>query len=315
MSIWIILLICVIAVVAISLVTSLICFLKIFYLPKWKPRTDGTIEIPEGEIYEAYRPEIEAWVLAAREKPHLDIAIKSYDGLTLKGKFYEYAPGAIIEIMFHGYRGNAERDMSGGITRAAALGHSALVVDHRASGYSDGRVVTFGVKESCDVSSWITYVLENIDKDAKIILTGISMGAATVLIASGTSLPKNIVGILADCGYTSAKEIIKKVIRDMRLPPDVLYPFVRLGAFIFGGFDLNKASPIEAVKHSKIPTIFFHGDNDAFVPHYMSEENFNACAAPKKFVTIKGAGHGLAFPADQELYIKEAKEFFEQNIK
>ena len=101
----------------------------------------------------------------------------------------------------------------------------------------------------------------------------------------------------------------------MKLPADILYPFAKLGARLFGGFDLDETSPIEMTKNSNLPTLFFHGDNDVFVPHYMSEENFKACAAPKKLVIIKGAGHGLAFPIDQELYIKEAREFFREHIE
>jgi fermentation-respiration switch protein FrsA (DUF1100 family) len=298
-----------------ALITALICFFKIFYSPKRKPATDGKIEIPVGDIYEVHRPQLEKWVIESRTKPHLDVEIKSFDGLTLRGKYYEYAKGAPIELMMHGYQGNGERDMSGGIYRSARLGHSALVIDHRASGRSDGKVISFGINESRDCISWINFILSDIDRDAKIILTGISMGASTALITSGKELPQNVVGVLADCGYTSAKDIIKKVIRDMKLPANVLYPFAKLGAKLFGGFDLDETSPIEAVKRSKLPTIFLHGDNDAFVPHYMSEENYEACAAPKKLVIIKGAGHGLAFPIDQELYIKEAKDFFEENIR
>ena len=78
------------------------------------------------------------------------------------------------------------------------------------------------------------------------------MGAATAMITSGyDDLPENIVGIVADCGYTSAEDIIKKVMRDMKLPPDLLYPFIRLGAKIFGRFDIDEFSPIEQVKKSK----------------------------------------------------------------
>ena len=297
------------------LIASSICFYRIFYSPKRKPKTDGEIEIPVGEIYEVHRPQLEKWIIEARERPHREVEIKSFDGLTLRGKYYEYAPDAPIELMMHGYQGNGERDMSGGIYRAARLGHSALVIDHRASGRSDGSVISFGINESRDCISWVGFILSDINKDARIILTGISMGASTALITSGKELPKNVVGVLADCGYTSAKDIIKKVIRDMKLPANLLYPFAKLGAKLFGGFDLDETSPIEAVKRSKLPTIFFHGDNDAFVPHYMSEENYEACAAPKKLVIIKGAGHGLAFPIDQELYIKEAQNFFREHIE
>lgn len=298
----------------VTLITSAICFFRIFYSPKRKAHSDDYIEIPEGEIYEVHRAQIEEWVKLYRATPHKDVEILSHDGLTLRGKFYEYSKSAPIEIMLHGYKGSAERDMSGGLARAFALGHSALIVDHRASGTSGGHVITFGINESKDAERWINFVIENICKDAKIILTGISMGASTVLITSGKALPKNIVGILADCGYTSAKDIIKKVIREMKLPADILYPFAKLGARFFGGFDLDEASPIEAVKKSKIPTIFFHGTTDAFVPYTMSEENFAACAAPKRLVLIEDAGHGIAYPVNQELYIKEAEEFFVKHI-
>ena len=300
---------------AFVLITSYICFYRIF-LSKRRNLCDGDkIEIPNGEIYEVHRPRLETWVREYREKPHRDVEIKSFDGLTLRGKYFMVDDNAPIELMMHGYQGNAERDMSGGVYRAAALGHNALVIDHRAAGRSEGKVITFGINESRDCLSWVNFIINEINRDAKIILTGISMGAATVLITSGKELPKNVVGVLADCGYTSAKDIIKKVIRDMKLPANILYPFAKLGAKLFGKFDLDETSPIEAVKRSKLPTIFFHGDTDDFVPCYMSEENFKACAAPKKLVIIKGAGHGIAFPVDEEYYIKEAKEFFKENIE
>ena len=308
---WIIL-ICIVAVAFVVLITSYICFFRIFRAPKKKVHEEGYIDIPEGEIYEMHREQITEWVLASRAMPYREVEIKSFDGLTLRGRYFEHFKGAPIEIMMHGYQGNAERDMSGGIFRSRDCGHNALLVNHRASGNSEGKIITFGINESRDCLSWINFVLTEIDPDAKIILTGISMGAATVMITSGMELPENIIGILADCGYTSAKDIIKKVIKDMKLPAGILYPFAKLGARIFGGFNLEEFSPVEQLKKSKIPTIFFHGDADDFVPCYMSEQNFEACAAKKKLVIIKGAGHGLAYPVDKEHYLKEAKEFFEE---
>ena len=307
---WIIL-ICVLSVLSVVLITSYICFFRIFKKPKVKKREEGYVEIPDGEIYEAHREQITEWVLESRAMPYREVEIKSFDGLTLRGRYFEHFKGAPIEIMMHGYQGNAERDMSGGIFRSRDCGHNALLVNHRASGNSDGKVITFGINESRDCLAWIDFVVKKIDPDARIILTGISMGAATVMNVSGMELPKNIIGVLADCGYTSNEDIIKKVIREMHLPANILYPFARLGARIFGRFNLDEFAPIEQVKKSKVPTIFFHGDNDDFVPHYMSEQNFEACAAKKKLVIVKGAGHGIAYPVDKEYYLKEAKEFFE----
>ena len=233
----------------------------------------------------------------------------------LFGTYYEYAPNAPIEILFHGYRGTAERDLSGGVARCFALGRSALIVDQRAAGESEGHVITFGIRESRDVLTWVDYVLREIDPNARIILTGISMGASTVLIASAEPLPKNVVGVLADCGYTSARAIICKVMDGMKLPSKLFYPLVRLGARLYGRFDPDSTSALETVKRTKLPVIFFHGDTDDFVPHSMSMENYEACASEKRLVIIPNAGHGLCFPVDQEGYLQALREFFGPILK
>ncbi len=271
----------------------------------------GEYEIPEGEIYEVYRDAMINWQKNALALPHKDVAIHSFDGLTLRGKYYEHSKDAPIEILFHGYHGSAIRDLSGGIARCFSLGHSALIVDHRGSGSSDGHVITFGIRERRDCRKWVDFVITELNPNAKIILTGISMGAATVMMCADEELPENVIGVLADCGYTSAKQIIKKVIAEMKLPADLLYPFVKLGAFVFGGFDIDEKSPLEAMQNCRLPVIFFHGDTDDFVPHSMSLENFNACIAKKRFVAIPGAGHGLAYPVGKETYLHELADFFE----
>ena len=97
----------------------------------------------------------------------------------------------------------------------------------------------------------------------------------------------------------------------MKLPPKLCYPFVKLGAKLFGKFDLEEISPIEAVRQSLLPILFFHGDTDDFVPHDMSLRNSQACATRNKIVIIKGAGHGLCFPVDPETYLREMHDFFD----
>lgn len=305
------------------LLTAYICFYMTFYVPKKKYRmTDAEITrletadpmIPEGEIYEVYREDMLRWTYANRARDFKRVSIISKDGLTLRGKFYEYAPHAPINIIFHGYRGWAERDLNGGVFRCAAMGHSALLVDHRGSGLSDGKVITFGVKEAEDCIEWVKFVHSELDPEAKILLGGVSMGAATVMMAAGhPDLPDCVVGVLEDCGYSSAEEIIKKVVREMKLPADLAYPFIKLGAKVYGHFDLDATPPIEAVKHSRVPVFFIHGDTDDFVPCDMSRRCYEACNAPKELVVVKGAGHGLAYPVDPDGYAKAAKAFFEEH--
>jgi len=199
--------------------------------------------------------------------------------------------------------------LCGGVYRCERLGRNALIVNHRAAGNSDGHIISFGINERRDLLRWIDFANEKFGTDTKIIITGISMGAATVLMAAGEKLPDNVICALADCGYTSPKEIIKKVMRDMRLPATLFYPFIKLGARLFGRFNLEEASPIEAVKRASVPIIFVHGDTDDFVPYSMAEELYAACASKKKLITAKGAGHGLAFPADEEGYLRAVSEF------
>lgn len=288
-----------------------ICFRMAFYSDRRPDPNAEEYSIPKGEIYEPFREQMVQWIKEVRAMPHEDVSIQSFDGLTLRGKYYECTPGAPIELMFHGYRGNSERDMGGGVQRCFALGRSALIVDQRACGRSDGTVITFGVKESRDCLSWLDFMRQRFGPDVKIILTGISMGASTVLNASGYPLPPNVIGVLADCGFDSPRNIMYKVIKeDMHLPPKLAYPFVRLGAMLLGRFDPDSVTSINSVKNATVPVIFFHGSADAFVPKEMSQANYDACPTRKKLVIIPDAGHGLSFPVDQEGYLQALREFF-----
>ena len=311
---WIILGIILLFILLAVLITSYICFVRIFYAGrrgKEKEKTKVTAPVVDG--FAPFRPQIGQWMREVEAMTSREFEITSHDGLRLYGSYYEYEKGAPIEIMFHGYRGNGKRDLSGGVVRAFKQGRSALIVDHRASGRSEGHVVTFGINESRDCLLWTELVIKEIDPDAKIILTGISMGAATVMIAAGKEeLPENVVGVIADCGYTSAEEIIKNTMRDMKLPPNLLYPFAILGGRLFGRFNINETSPIESMKKCKVPVIFLHGDADGFVPFDMSRRNFEACASEKKrLAPIHGAAHGVAYPTDPDTYLAELASFFD----
>lgn len=289
-----------------TLLISYICFDMAF---KVKPDINEGEEypIPPGKIYEPHRDTMRTWMERTRQLPFREFSITSFDGLKLYGKYYECQPGAPIELMFHGYRGLAERDLCGGVQRCFRLGRNALLVDQRTAGKSEGKVITFGIKERRDCVSWAEFMAREFP-GSKLILTGISMGASTVLMASELPLPETVVGIIADCGFTSPKAIIKKVIRQMKLPPNLAYPFVRLGARLYGGFDLEEASALEAMKHCQLPIFFAHGEADNYVPCQMSLDNYNACTAPKQLLTVPGAGHGLCYIVDKDGYLAALRE-------
>jgi len=297
-------------VILIILLVSFICYRMAFYVPDRKPLASNKVDLPKGHIYEEYRDIISQWIREARAMPYEELMIRSFDGLDLYAKYYEYAEGAPVEIMFHGYRGTSERDLAGGIQRAFKLGRSVVLVDQRCSGKSGGNTISFGINEHKDCLLWVEHVCKRFGPDVKIILTGISMGASTVLMAADKPMPENVVGILADCGFSTAKDIIKKVIRQMHLPASIFYPFVKLGARIFGHFDLEEDSALNAVKKSRLPVIFIHGEADDYVPCEMSRINFDACTSRKAILTVPGAGHGLSYPAAPEEYLSALQDFF-----
>lgn len=299
-----------ILVALLVLLLSYICYRLCFFAKREEYTEDGPIEIPKGKIYEPFRGVMTEWIREMRAMPYELMHIVSHDGLDLYAKFFEFAPGAPIEIMFHGYRGSAERDLAGGVQRAAMLGRSVLLVDQRCAGRSRGNVISFGINEHQDCLRWVNFACEHFGPEAKFILTGISMGASTVLMAADKELPENVVGILADCGYTTARDIIRKVIRQIGLPAWLFYPLVKLGARIFGHLELESDSALQSVKGAKVPIIFFHGEDDNFVPCEMSRENFEACVSRKMLVTMPAAGHGLCYPVEPERYLSSLREFF-----
>lgn len=304
------------ALIVLVLIVTLICFNMTFYSGgrnnKKKGGETSVVLASLGDAFAQYKPQMKEWALQTRAMSYRELTATSYDGLTLRGRFYELSPDAPVELMFHGYRGCMDRDLCGAVIRAHAVGHSALLVDHRSHGTSDGCIITFGYKEQLDVPVWLEVIRKELGDHRKVILTGISMGATTVLLAAGQELPEQVVGVLADCGYNRAKDIIQCTMRGMKVPVGLLYPFVRLSAIMYGGFDLEKVDVTEAMKRCRVPVLFYHGAADGFVPCEMGRKNYEACAAPCRFVEVPGADHGLSYPADPEGYVAAAKEFAQQ---
>ncbi len=232
----------------------------------------------------------------------------SFDGLKLSGRYFDNGFKNTV-LLFHGYRSSALRDMACAVEMYSSLGFNALLVDQRSHGRSEGRLITFGVKESRDVLSWISFVTEKYAPE-KIILGGMSMGAATVLLAAGESLPKTVSAVVADCGYTSPEDIITCVSKTyLRINPYVFMPFLNGCCRLIGKFSFRGVSTVESLKKCQIPVMLIHGEADDFVPCRMSREAFESCNKDSWLLTIADARHGMSFLVDEDRVRSEIKEF------
>lgn len=287
-----------------------------YYIAFHSPRKgqDDPYNIPSGDQYMDHRKDMQTMIEILDGIPFERVYITSDDGLKLSGRYYHHADGAPLDIGFHGYRGTAVRDFCGGSQISFELGHNVLLVDQRAQGKSEGHAITFGIKESKDCLCWIRYAAERFGADIPVTLYGVSMGGTTVLMASGMELPDNICCIVADCPFSDPETIIRKVCGDMGLPHKLAYPFIALGARIFGGFRLSDGDAAKAVKHAKVPILIIHGEEDRFVPCEMSKR---ICAKNPlvELVTFPGAGHGLSFVTDRLRYEKMVRAFLEKHVK
>ncbi len=279
-----------------------------------KDRARDSFILPDREEYTKDQKFIRDLILEMNAVPFERVYTKSFDGLTLTARYIHVKDGAPLQIQCHGYRSNPVRDFCGGNKLARDNGHNSLVIEQRAHLDSEGNVISFGVNERKDVLSWIEYAVNRFGDDVQIILSGVSMGAATVLMASEYN-HKNVKCIVADCPYSAPHDIIKSVSKSMGFPAFIAMPLAHLSAFLFGHFRLGAASCVEAVKKTTHPILLIHGESDDFVPCAMSREIRGACKSEVRFETFPDAGHALSFIKDSDRYRRVCQEFFSAHLK
>ncbi|MCM1544056.1 MAG: alpha/beta hydrolase [Ruminococcus sp.] len=256
-----------------------------------------------------------AWV---EEYGYETITMVSDDGQTLSGYWMKpEKPSDVFAFCSHGYRSEGRREYSGISQYYLRNGYNVFLVDHVASGDSEGKIVGFGHYECRDCLKWLNLLTEKFGKDIKIIVHGISMGAATVMLMSGNeNLSENVKMIVSDCGYTSAWDEFEYKLKSLKVPPHPLLELVNEVNKRAAGYDFKDTNALESVKKAKVPMLFIHGSVDDFVPTFMVYQVYEACgSAEKDLMVVEGADHAQSYVTNTEAYEAKLDEFISKYIE
>lgn len=243
--------------------------------------------------------------------PHEVVEISAADGEKLVGHWFECENAKRVIVAMHGWRSSWSADFGVIAPFWHGEGCSVLYAEQRGQNNSGGDYMGFGITERYDCLEWVKWVNERCGADAPVYLAGVSMGATTVLLAAGLGLPDNVRGVIADCGFTSAREIWKHVVEK-----NLHLAYGPIGALadaicrqkINAGAD--ECSTLDAMEACRVPVLFIHGEADRLVPVEMTLENYEHCAAPKRILTVPGADHGMSYVVDEAGYKAVMREFW-----
>lgn len=236
-----------------------------------------------------------------------DVFLDSDDGLKLHAyQFLNYEHDYVIIV--HGYTSEGKL-MHASAKHFYEQGYNLLLPDLRGHGQSEGDYIAMGWLDRLDIINWIKYLIDN-DSKVKIILYGVSMGAATVMNVTGEKLPVNVIAAIEDCGFTSTWEMFSYQLKEMyNLPSRPFLDIANIVTQIRADYSFGKAEAIEQVKKSTTPTLFIHGDKDRFVPFKMLNQLYQSANCPKEKLVIKGAGHAQCEKIGGQVYWSKIDSF------
>lgn len=239
------------------------------------------------------------------------VSIRAADNELLVGHLFQNENSKRLIIAVHGWRSSPMHDFALVSDFWRREGCSILFIEQRGQGESGGEYIGFGLTERYDCKAWAEWAALRFD--LPIYLSGVSMGAATVLMASDLELPDKVKGIIADCGFTSPDAIWKYVVKNN------LHLGFRLRGVIANsickqklGVGSKSCRTTDSLKRAKVPVLFIHGSDDRFVPVTMTYENYKACASEKRLLIVPGAGHGMSCYVDPDGYEKAVMEFWKE---
>jgi pimeloyl-ACP methyl ester carboxylesterase len=250
-----------------------------------------------------------------------EIEVNTADGLNLKALLWEADSGCRGSvILMHGHYSSPLREFAGIARFLHDADYNVILPFQRSHGKSQGKYITFGLKERYDVREWILKINELYGQDLPLFLYGISMGSSTVTYAAALDLPPNLRGVIADCGYTEPYEILYwTMTHTYHLWPglsELLLKGLNFYCRHLADFDLKGYSGWEALNKTYLPFLFITGTEDKTVPHEMTVSLFfhykQIYPDSARLFVAEGAPHAVSYMIEKEKYKSEVLAFIKK---
>ena len=291
------------------------------YLLSYSLTPDATMEAKNASSYKymyAEYPFLQPWIDSLERTGALrDTVILGAEGERLHA-IYAAAPEPTdrTAVIVHGYTDNAVRMLMIGYLYNHDLGCNILLPDLYYHGQSEGRAIQMGWKDRLDVLRWMEVANDIFGGDTRMVVHGISMGAATVMCVSGERLPDYVKCFVEDCGYTSVwDEFEHELASQFHLPAFPLLYTTSLQCKLRYGWSFGEASPLRQVARCHKPMLFIHGDRDTYVPFAMMQRLYDAKPEPKQMWIARGSIHAMSFRDHPQEYARRVRLFVDQYIR
>lgn len=259
-----------------------------------------------------YRDRVQLGVDWYESQTKVELSITSRDGLQLAADLIKAEAPIGLVVAAHGFRSWPAREFALVAKHLYEQGYTVLYPYMRAHRKSDGKYITFGVKERYDIAAWAKLLAET-HPDLPLFLYGQSMGGASVIMASGLELPENTRGVIADSAFYSPKDVIgTALVQSYKVPTFPMLPAMDLWARIIAGYSLTATTCKEALDKTDLPFLFIHGTEDDLVPYEMGLQNYEHCHTEKQMLTVEGAAHCCSYYVDPVRYISYVDAFLKK---
>lgn len=258
------------------------------------------------------------WIGWVADQNFERLTLTSRDGLKLSGYYLPASkPTDKLVILTHGYLGNAKQMGLFGQHYHNDLDYNIFMPDARGHGKSEGNYYGFGWPDRLDLIDWTQLLVEKLGTDIKVAYHGLSMGAATVLMASGEEeLPSQVKAIIADSPYASVYQLFQyQMNRMFHLPAFPLLDSTSVLTKIRAGYSFREASALKEVEKTSVPILYIHGESDTFVPTELTKDLYRHTSSDAELYLVPNANHGESIALDEDKYNMKIDQFLNRYIE